>query len=559
MIGTFGTSAYKDITALENHRSYLDFMYGGLKKGFITRATIKDGIYRQNHYTSNWLINKNSYYNVLDVFTSMNTFCKPQRTVEQLKRLNALYLDLDCYKLGMTQEQVLAELEDDYFDRLLPVPSFVINSGRGLYLIWKIDEDRNALPRWTSVQQHFFDICKPFNADSQSLDAARILRVPFSKNSNNGASVSIMRFYNVKYTLYEIIKEFNVEPYVESTKCNSSVYPYGEATERQRQCARIIAEKHGLELPDFTNYDDTYNFIATYYERPDSDRKSNIIYFNASNTKPFLLGRCADIARLFSLRRGENCRREYGLFLYRLWLCEATNDFDFALRETLILNESLDCPFPVKYVIERTASAEKKVKNGSTYKYSKNKIIEVLAITDDEMSYMSYLYNNPVTVKERKSASNRRAYLHRLESEGRTTKKESLRQRRANIETMLEQGHDKAFICDSLKISSKTYDRDIIVISFNKTIGLIVDTKDAICEAATGIVDGISKSTQPIVNAVRLMLKGGQTKIQLTNYYRTSIACSAFPFPGFGPNGYVQLSLFCPCGSCDFSYCLDSS
>jgi len=538
MIGKFGASAYKQITDFKNHKDYLAFMYGGMK-GFIARSVISENTYRQSLFSSDWIINRNRYYGINNIYTSLNTFCKRERTVAQLKRLNALYIDIDCYKLGLTQEQVLFELETDYFGRSLPHPTFVINSGRGLYLIWKIDEDRNALPRWTSIQRYFFEVCKHFNADAQALDAARIFRVPFSVNSKNNNPVSIMRFNDVKYTLYEIIKEHEIKPYVQTTRKSYSKHPYGEATERQRRCAAILAEKHGLDLPNFENYEETCNFISTYYDRPhDENIRGNIIYFNASNTMPLLSGRCQDIIRLFSLRRGDDCRRrEVGLFLFRLWLCESTNDYDYALRETLLLNDSFDRPLPEKYVIEKTASAEKKTRSGETYKYGKQKLIEVLDINVEEMQHMKYIYICPEILQERIRVKNRRAYLSRLESEGKTTKKESVLQRRIDIKTMLDEGKDKTAICNALGISGKTFNRDMIVISTENIKGRVIDDAKSTCEAVKSLTSNTIKSVLSSF-AVR------GTKIQPPYYERTCVACSAFVSSFSNLSGIVQLSLF---------------
>lgn len=217
MLGTFGTSQYNTADDFRTHKDYLTYMYGNTK-GIITRSVIdSSGAYSETFAYPDRLINRNSYHGVLNVYTSMNTFLSKHkvgkihsgRKVENLKRLNALYLDLDCYKIGMSQEQVLYELEEEYFGHSLPVPTFVINSGRGLYLIWKIDEDRNALPRWRRVENYLLDQCREFNADPQAVDAARILRVPFSINGKKGETVSILRFHDVKYTLHEIISDSN--------------------------------------------------------------------------------------------------------------------------------------------------------------------------------------------------------------------------------------------------------------------------------------------------------------------------------------------------------------
>lgn len=117
MLGTFGTSAYKVAEDFISHKDYLTYMYGDVK-GFITRSVIpqeRKGAYYETFAFSDRIINRNSYYGVTNVYTSMNTFLTKRkdgdaqsgRKVDNLKRLNALYLDLDCYKIGMSQTVTL--------------------------------------------------------------------------------------------------------------------------------------------------------------------------------------------------------------------------------------------------------------------------------------------------------------------------------------------------------------------------------------------------------------------------------------------------------------------
>lgn len=545
MLGTMGTSAYKNVQDFRDHKDYLGYMYGGTH-GFISRSTIADDQYSQRLYTSDWLINRNRYFGVDNVYTSMNSFCKQSRKTEYLKKLNALYVDLDCYKIGISQEKALYILEQEYFGRRIPVPTFVINSGRGLYLIWKIYEDRNALPRWTSVQRHFFEVCGEFNADINALDASRILRVPFTKHSGNGATVSIMRFTDVKYTLHEIIREYDVKPHGAATKKGKRAvtFPYGQATAKQREAARLIAEKHGLDLPDFESYEDTFKFIETHYKITHREGMGSLRrYRNTSfNHKPYLYGRCQDLTRLFAMRRGADCRREVGLFLYRLWLCELTHDYEYALRETLHFNELLDRPFPAEYVAKSTESAERAVRRGRTYKYGMKKLIKVLAITDEELTHLHHVHTATKSGGERKKERNRKDYLKRLEMAGKTVKKDAVRTRRERIAAMIAAGEAKECICDALEISGRTYDRDMKAIqaeSVTERVKAVLsatpDNTAVGINAAVKAVEGLLCASKRVFSARSDLM----TKIKPLYYSEKPLAflngCKVY---------YEQLSLF---------------
>jgi len=567
MLGTFGTSAYNDVDDFNNHKDYLTYMYGGVK-GFITRSVIPQervGAYYETFNFADRLIYRNSYYGIENVYTSMNTFLTKRkdgddgsgRKVENLKRLNALFLDLDCYKIGMSQEQVLFELENGYFGHNIPLPTFVINSGRGLYLIWKIDEDRNALPSWTSVEKYLFEQCKDFNADPQALDAARILRVPYSVNGKNGESVSIMRFNDVKYTLYDIIKEHDIKPQKWKNKAkNEPTYPYGEATEKQRRVAQWQATEFDLELPNFADYQETFDFIKanSNTHREDKAEKNNVIIFAKSKTINTMLdGRVNDLFKLFSLRTGGDCSREYALFLCRLWVGERTNDFTYALEQAQALNKTFDVPFDETYVEKRTKSAETKLKTRKTYTYGLPKLIEVLNITEAEQEELEYLCVQPQTQTARKKKSNRKAYLSRLEKEGKQTKADTVNERRETVATLIAEGKEKEEVCAIMNISARTFDRDKAAITANgllaRAITIVEETlsniKDVTQNAAESLITAVENAAETVTKAVKSAQEAVSPFFKPTNYRRTPVGCSACASEDVHtPTGGLQLSLW---------------
>ena len=48
-------------------------------------------------------------------------------------------------------------LELDYYDRIIPRPTYVVDSGRGLYLLWRIDENVKAYSRWIKMQMYLYN------------------------------------------------------------------------------------------------------------------------------------------------------------------------------------------------------------------------------------------------------------------------------------------------------------------------------------------------------------------------------------------------------------------
>ena len=49
----------------------------------------------------------------------------------------------------------LRETEKNYFNQSIPIPNYVIDSGRGMYLIWLINKvPSQALALWKAIQEY---------------------------------------------------------------------------------------------------------------------------------------------------------------------------------------------------------------------------------------------------------------------------------------------------------------------------------------------------------------------------------------------------------------------
>lgn len=521
-----GTSAeklnYRTIGDFHSPADYLEYMFGGVQ-GVMYRATI-DPKYYQTYYRASGLIKAN-YDGVNACYVSMNSFYRESgldyqegREVRLLKRLNAFYVDIDCYKMGLEKGEVLLRLHDDYIGTKMPEPTFIIDSGRGLYLIWKLrkDDDAKALRRWERVQQYLTDELEELGADQACTDAARILRVPFSWNDKSKSAVKILEFSDLTYSIYEIEKEYGIKAKKteRKTKPKGVVYPYNHATERQRKFVRDLARKLGLPeeaYPDFTNFHETDNWIKLHKDAvPSKDycyKQGKVFSLNEFKALKGVLGNyCADIRKLFSLRKGADCKREIALFLYRYFLREMKMDGDTALKETLSFNASLDCPFDESYVTAVTASADRRIELGIPYAYKKSTIIKILEITKEELSQLPFLSAESKNRKERKSERNRRAYESRLAAEGKVAKRDALLSRRAAILSLQEEGKSPAEIQEILHISRATYHRDNAALATQAVLeaarAIIKEQEEKIKETMKEAAESVSDAVEGVVETI---------------------------------------------------------
>ena len=389
-----------------NKLEYIDKVHGN-SKGWITRSCIDENGYSQWHYKYAEL--KETDLAGENIYITLNTFYKPCRRLECIKELNCVYIDLDYYKTKYTKDQIIMNLEGNYFNKIIPATNYIIDSGRGLALIWLINKvPSKALPLWKAVQEYLYKQLKEFGADRQALDATRILRVPGSINSKSKTVVSIIDEYDYIYDLREIQKEF---------------------------------------LPEL---------------RPDEKKKGrpkkiNYIYRERS----LYYARIQDITKLCELREYDlRGHREIILFLYRYYLCSFTEDVQKALGDVLELNSMFIYPLKENEVIRATRSAEKcYLDKNKEYKYKNDTLIELLEITEYEETQMSTIISkNEYKRRHREREKNR--YLEKLKADGKIKEKDKLLQRRIKIKDLLAEGLEQKDICLRLNISKRTYIRD---------------------------------------------------------------------------------------------------
>ena len=405
-----------------NKLGYIDNLHRN-SKGWITRSVIDEKGYSQWHYKYAEL--KDLDMSGENIYITPNTFYKPCRRLENIKELNTLFIDLDYYKTGKTRIQVLMDLEKNYFNQRIPIPNYVIDSGRGMYLIWLINAvPSQALPLWKAIQDYLYKQLKDFGADRQALDATRILRVPGSINSKSKTVVSILDEYDYIYDLREIQNGF---------------------------------------LPE----------LKPYEKKKGRPKKVNFIFRERS----LYHARIQDIIKLCELRKYDlKGHRELILFLYRYYLCSFTEDTEKALQDTLELNNTFKKPLNKREVVRATRSAEKcYLNNNKQYKYKNETLIELLEITEYEQMYMKTIiskeeYKRRDRVYHKNNYDSEKAkknYQEQLKAQGKLTEKERIFLLREKIKSLKLEGLKNKEIALMLKLPIKTLERHITYMKKN--------------------------------------------------------------------------------------------
>lgn len=381
---------------LEEKEEHLKILHRD-SRGWITIANINES-YKQWHY---------KYKDILkiaegnNIYISQNTFYKPQRRLESIKELKTLYIDLDCYKTSYSKDGVLYFLQQDHFKRNIPEPNLIIDSGRGLYLIWRIKSvPSQALPLWKAVEEYFYKTLKEYGADSKSLDATRVLRIAGTLNTKSNTVVNIIEQNDYVYDLREIQEEY----------------------------LPILTEKKAA---------------ATKKGRP----KKAISLFNSYS---LVWARIQDLIKICEFRAYDlEGHREMVLFLYRYWNCLYIGDTEDALRMALELNKDFNKPLADKEVINATKSAEKcYLSKDKQYNYSNAKLIEILEISEEEQVQLKTI----ISTREKNRRKKETNKANRRNENGLTPKQQELKELKEQVIKLKEQGLNNTQVSNELNI-----------------------------------------------------------------------------------------------------------
>lgn len=388
---------------LDNKDKYFKKLHKS-SKGYITIANKNNGWFQKSLKSEQIDYEKMAVGQ--DMYISQNTFSFPNRRLINLQEINALYIDIDCYKANLTKEGALFFLQDLYGE--IPRPNYIIDSGRGLYYIILLENTTNKdLALWKTVEVYLFEKMKHLGADPQCLEATRVLRTIGSYNSKSGSEVRILEEYDYKYTLEEIQEHYIPE-------LNEEVKKPKKPKKKKRGRPKKIVSIFNL-----------YNLYAK---------------------------RIQDLETLCELRSYDlKGHREQILFLYRYFSNVFYADSEEGFLNTLELNSRFLEPLEEYELLVDTQSAERYwIEN--RYKYSNAKLIRLLEITEEEQTYLSTI----IGTREKYNRNNERRKKAIRNEQGFTEAQLERMQKISKAKILKEQGMKYEDIATEIGVSLRT-------------------------------------------------------------------------------------------------------
>ena len=140
-----------------------------------------------------------AYVDQPDIYITPHDF-HGWRVVKNAAGLHSFYVDIDAHNTkGAVDAGKMAAIAISRIEAArLPEPNAIIYTGRGIHLYWLIARtSAAALPRWQACQR---ELVRILEADRQSADVTRVLRVVGTINSKNGRKVTAETLHRDRYS-----------------------------------------------------------------------------------------------------------------------------------------------------------------------------------------------------------------------------------------------------------------------------------------------------------------------------------------------------------------------
>ena len=172
-------------------------------KGFVSIAfadekTWTEYIYRIKEFSTQMTLFENNQN--LNIYSSVNTFYQPKRNFENLYNLNSLFCDIDCVNHDISIKHAYKELWKLWDNGVIPEPSLVINSGRGLHVYWHLDNcfastknNISFVPTYQALLNRFAQKLAYLGADFKASEPSRVLGVPDTFNIKSNTQRKIIK------------------------------------------------------------------------------------------------------------------------------------------------------------------------------------------------------------------------------------------------------------------------------------------------------------------------------------------------------------------------------
>ena len=398
-----------------------------------------------------------------DTYLSQAFFSQPNRRALNVLHMTHSYVDLDIYRvpaLAQFDDRGIVFLINEACDDAgVPRPTWIVASGRGYYAKWAWAHvlPKQAAGRVVAVHRALVSIFHDLGADPAAVDVSRILRVVGTTNTKSGEVARIV--WQNEQDGQPVVHDFD--------RFCDAVLPFSLEDIREfRREARERYRERGAEI----------RLLRQERARRDAERRAGAVAFNRADWAWKVV---CDLEAVAAHRWGDAVpegHRDTFLFLGAAHIALTMNDHGHLWHEIATWARRL---VPAGYVerdfksacstlmdrARRAAAGEKVQWNGAErsplYQYSRDTIINMAGITDDEMRALQLQALISRDVKNQRRRDKRReggrVDRERVTGLGRTDYEAARRMaaeaRAAEVERLRQQGMTWAAVADRLGVS----------------------------------------------------------------------------------------------------------
>lgn len=353
-------------------------------------------------------------------YFSINSFWKKKKSTNDIRHLNAFALDFDYYKIEQYAHLEPSKMYEQHIKpKLIFKPTAVVDSGRGLYIIYAFKHcSIMRLNLYKSIYKQFLKRYEALGMDSKATNVTQVIRIPGTYNVNAGKPVEIIEYNETDYELTDF----------------AGLLPY------TLEQTKAYKKKRAKE------------YLDREYKQVTVDK--------AKTRKKACKELNQDLRKLIALRNRAKVYegyREQLLYIALEKMLWAGYSKDEAIKMASDLNKEFHEPLSTQAVERQCMPAKIYFKT-----HSINSIISKLSISDEEQCSLATLQTRRHQDLHRKRLRNKHPLLNR------TKKEVELLKRRTEVLYQKKQGRKNTDIANSLNVDKSTITKDLQYISKNK-------------------------------------------------------------------------------------------
>ena len=408
--------------------NYIDHLYSNDLEGYVQVLKLKNGqVVKMFNTDIEGIIDVvQEQEGKEDVYITPNSFYIPNRANNNIRHFRALYIDLDLNN-NYGKTEAFYEVYIKAAQGLIPKPSMIIDSGRGLHLYWRIEHaPKQAAYTWQELEDYLYKQLKPLGADLKATDAARVLRLPNTINSRNSAMCEVLELNDFKYSMYDLRDKY------------------------------LNYQKKGKPGTDKKVKKETKNIKHMFNSYSLHQARAYDMEIIARLRNYDIKGYRNSIMHCYTYWKGIYIREQDGLF-------NIVDSFNSKLVEPLKDNEIKAIVRSTEKAIEKFIDYEQGIRSGEDkrvskgmrdkggYWYTNKTLIDMLNITEQEQRHLKTI----ISTQEKYRRNNIRRREKRRNEEGLTSREQQKRDTINKITELRGQGFTVKEIAESVGLTIK--------------------------------------------------------------------------------------------------------